>query len=511
MPTFEFAAVRGIQGGRSYYVASVPFSILARLLAIDTGNTLDRSQRDVDERRATAVAKYIGENPHSFVIPALTGIIQAENLQFIEHKSGSFVGTIQVPMDAEIKLFDGQHRAVGIMKAVKDAKGVPPSEVPVQLFTDMTLEARKQAFADINSNAKAVSASLNQAYNLRDESTQRIAALAEMSPFSELIEYQKNAVSGKSRKMFALKTLIEATQYLLNIRKRDMPASSQIDMAARFWDMVSYPAGWNSYFTNPAFTSETGRNELITFHGVGLLALGRLGGMLISAGYGRDDDMKRAIGYLHDISFKRLSNEWTDICVTPELNMISNVDAQKKTAQRLFDFIRMKDAARSEMPQQQTSDEAERPVTNLPAEETSTVTPDDAVEFAVLIDQGDSAVSTMLPLMFGMKDFFSVDEFDQAEKYLADKEDDEDVLPVGNSDWYNPFHAAVSELIAFQVESSIIKNCISQAIVKLEAQGRISYLEIKAITKGHIDGDRSKTAFDLDAFKKTHAEKGGAV
>jgi len=463
MPTFEFAAVRGIQGGRSYYVASVPFSILARLLAIDTGNTMDRSQRDVDKRRAKAVAKYIGDNPRSFVIPALTGIIQAENMQFIEHKDGSFVGTIQVPMDAEIKLFDGQHRAVGIMKAVKEFQGIPPSEVPVQLFTDMSLEDRKQAFADINSNAKAVSASLNQAYNLRDERTQCLASLAEIPVFAGKIEYQKNAVAGKSDKRFALKSLIEATQHLLNLSKKDVPTTAQLELAQRFWDMAAWPAGWNRHLTDYAFNAEAGRNELITFHAVGLLALGRLGGLLLKAGYGHEDDMKRAIGYLHDISLKRISNDWTNVCVTELLNMISTADAQKATAQKLFDFIRSKDAEAGVAPQAQSVEE-----------QAATPAPKTVLELF-------AAKQIQLAVMMHMLGF-SHSEFDGEQLKQADEAIDALDCDDADADFKRRFSAAAAAMNDAAAETSdpdLLMRCLT-AIGQLP---HISYLAAKAQIK----------------------------
>jgi len=339
IPTFEFAAVKGIQGGRGYYLASIPFSILSRLLAIDAGNTLDRSQRDVDAKRAKAVSKYIIENSTSFVIPGLTGVINAENIGFIEHCDGSFVGTMQVPMDAEIKLFDGQHRAVGIMEAIKECAAVRSSTVPVQLFTDMTLADRQQAFSDINSHAKSVSASLNHAYNLRASGTQALAALAREPMFHGIIEYQRNAVSGKSPKIFSLKTLIEASRLLLSVSARDDINEEQIELAKVFWNYIQFPAGWTTRQRNPSFTGDIGREELITFHSVALLAMGRLGRMLFNAGYSSDDNLRLALGHLSSLSFKRTDPRWQGVCVNDDLTMLSNVSAQKALAEAMFEHI----------------------------------------------------------------------------------------------------------------------------------------------------------------------------
>lgn len=499
---FEFPAVRGIQGGRQYFATCIPFRALSRMLAIDTGNTLDRSQRDVDEKRAKALAAYIQDNQQGFVIPSLTGVINADDLQFTEHKEGTFAGTISVPMDAEIKLFDGQHRAVGILLAIKECAGLGGNSVPVQLFTDMPLAARQQAFSDINSNAKAVSTSLNQTYNKRDEATQALADIAANGPLGSHIEYEKNSVAGKSEKFFALKNVVDANRILLKLGKKVAPTADQIEFAKHWWKKIARVVKWENTLIFDGFTAERGRDEFITYHAVGLMALARLWNIISAHGYFTDDHIAEIERRMWDINFTRSNPCWRGLCVSDDGKMISGIKAQEATAQEIYRQLNLPDAA-VYLENSQTAELEE----SIPSD---AAIPSEAVEFAVLVENGHDQAATILTLMFGVKDFFSIHEFDQAEKYLAAIEDDEEVMPIGHSEWYSPFRAAVAELVAFQVESNIIKTCITQAIAKLEAQGRISYLEIKAITKLHMVGEGSKPEFDLEAFKKTHADKGGA-
>lgn len=332
MPRFEFPAVVSMQGYKKYYMAAIPFGALSRLLAIDIGNTLERSQRDVSDQRAKKVSEYIQDNPKGFVIPGLTGVINSNDVIFTEHKDGCMVGTMSVSMDAEIKLFDGQHRAVGIIEAIKQHSDLRSNTVPVQLFTDMSLAERQQAFSDINGNAKLTSKSLNQAYNKRDQQTQELTKLASLNiAFYGKVEFEKNSVSGRSEKLFALKTLIESNRVLLGLGKSSLVHQEIKSVADDWWSAVCHPAMWSNSDITPA----DGRNEFITFHAVGLLALARLGYFVIQ----HNEDINDIAEKLNEVDFSRANKDWVDVCVTPDGKMISGVDAQLKTALKIAEKV----------------------------------------------------------------------------------------------------------------------------------------------------------------------------
>ncbi len=344
MPRFEFPAVVSIQGAKKYYMAAIPFGALSRLLAIDTGNTLERSQRDVSEQRAKKVAEYIQGNPSGFVIPGLTGVINSQDVIFTEHKEGCMVGTMSVSMDAEIKLFDGQHRAVGIIQSIKQHSELRSNTVPVQLFTDMSLTERQQAFSDINGNAKLTSKSLNQAYNQRDQQVQELTKVSTLNiAFYGRVEFEKNAVSGKSDKLFSLKTLIDANKLLLALDKDSEVTKSLAAYANDWWTAVNKPALWNN--TAIAETSAVGRELFITFHAVGLMALAKLGSFVFSS----NADVSTIADGLAAVNFSRENSEWIGLCVDADGKMISGADAYLKTAVKLAKLVGLKLTAAQEM------------------------------------------------------------------------------------------------------------------------------------------------------------------
>lgn len=289
MPTFEFPGVRGIQGEKAYYTIAIPFRALARLLAIDTGNTMDRSQREVDQRRAAAVTSYIQNNPGGFVLPSLTGVISHSDIDFSEHKEGSLVGTIKL--------------------------------------------SRQQAFADINSTAKTVSASLNSAYDHRNISSQHIAKMIDkVDGWINQIEWDKAACAGKSEKLFPFKAVIDATRLFLGKGSREDITEHDAYCAGDFWARAVVPAQWRNPRLWPDHSCVAGRESYITYHVVGLKALALWGRQVIESG----TDIEVGIDRLCKVApFSRYASHWEGKCTDSEGRMKSNKDALIATVRYL--------------------------------------------------------------------------------------------------------------------------------------------------------------------------------
>ncbi|EBF3227175.1 DGQHR domain-containing protein, partial [Salmonella enterica subsp. enterica serovar Derby] len=112
---FEFPAIRGQQAGREQYVLFAPMNMLRRILAPDNeGDVMSRSQRELNRTRAKKITNYLTEGydtKSDYILGTLTGNID-KAVKFTAAKDArGDVGTIFIPMDANIKLFDGQHRS----------------------------------------------------------------------------------------------------------------------------------------------------------------------------------------------------------------------------------------------------------------------------------------------------------------------------------------------------------------------------------------------------------------
>ncbi|MDD8662733.1 DGQHR domain-containing protein [Escherichia coli] len=209
---FEFPASRGLQGNTLILLMNVPGRTLSRVLASDNyGHTLERSQREINKSRVKKFYEYLVEaakNKEPFIIPALVGNC-ASHVEF-EEFGNTNVGVVRFPMDAEIKLFDGQHRAAGISQFCRDYDMT--LHVPLMMTLQLPLETRKQFFSDINNNGSKPSAAINMAYNGRDKiAKDMVSFLSSHAVFSEITDFEHNIVPAKSDLWISFKPLRDAT------------------------------------------------------------------------------------------------------------------------------------------------------------------------------------------------------------------------------------------------------------------------------------------------------------
>lgn len=209
---FEFPASRGLQGDTLILLMNVPGRTLARVLASDNyGHTLERSQRELNKSRVKKFYEYLvaaAENKEPFIIPPLVGNC-ASHVEF-EEFGNTNVGVVRFPMDAEIKLFDGQHRGAGITMFCREYD--TPLFVPLMMTLQLPLKTRQQFFSDINNNVSKPSAAINMAYNGRDQVAQTMVSfLSTHSVFSEITDFEHSVVPAKSDLWISFKAIGDAT------------------------------------------------------------------------------------------------------------------------------------------------------------------------------------------------------------------------------------------------------------------------------------------------------------
>lgn len=209
---FEFPASRGLQGDTLILLMNVPGRTLSRVLASDNyGHTLERSQRELNKSRVKKFYEYLvaaAENKEPFIIPPLVGNC-ASHVEF-EEFGNTNVGVVRFPMDAEIKLFDGQHRGAGITMFCREYD--TPLFVPLMMTLQLPLKTRQQFFSDINNNVSKPSAAINMAYNGRDQVAQTMVSfLSTHSVFSEITDFEHSVVPAKSDLWISFKAIGDAT------------------------------------------------------------------------------------------------------------------------------------------------------------------------------------------------------------------------------------------------------------------------------------------------------------
>src|SRR5690242_278824 len=102
-----------------------PLRLIPRLFVFDEEELTAelRAQRTLNRARVPEIARYILDNPSSYVFSALTASINAD-VRFEsfdgETGGGERLGTLTIPMEAKFVINDGQHRRAGIQQALAE-------------------------------------------------------------------------------------------------------------------------------------------------------------------------------------------------------------------------------------------------------------------------------------------------------------------------------------------------------------------------------------------------------
>lgn len=204
--TYSFPAVRGIQAGREYYAAQIPFPILSKLFVFDEEPVpaQHRAQRVLNERRAQEIADYVVENPAEYVLPALTASVSAE-MRFEPVAGAASLGTLHIPLDATVLINDGQHRRKAIEVALRNRPVLARETIAVTIYFDQGLRRAQQMFADINGTQVKPSSAISTLYDQRKPFNGWVLeVLARLPDIAARIDHENASVGAKSTKLWSL-------------------------------------------------------------------------------------------------------------------------------------------------------------------------------------------------------------------------------------------------------------------------------------------------------------------
>lgn len=324
----EMPAIRGIQAGRPYYLVTMPMSYIKRLICFDNApNVLDRSQRDINSTRVKKISQYMQDNLESYVLPSLTGVINGEPEFVAANEQMPNVGILKFDFDMDVNLFDGQHRASGIIDAVQKLVELRADQVGVQLYQCMSLEERQTAFSDVNLNTVKPSTSISTTYDHRNPVSQFVVNMTrDHLAFNDYVDYERSVISGNSTYLFTVKNIKDATMKLINYKTGDALDKETQDLVSNFWSICDEALGWEDTRMNG--TANQLRDEKICTHGVFINALG-IAGNLVYNQYRSHDALKM----MNTLDVSRYSEQFNNRCLCPATGkMIANVTAAKLTA-----------------------------------------------------------------------------------------------------------------------------------------------------------------------------------
>ncbi|OMC01069.1 DNA sulfur modification protein DndB [Mycobacterium sp. NS-7484] len=283
---YVFPAIRGVQAGREYYVTMCPLRLIPRLFLFNEEELPPemRAQRQLNKARVPEIARYIIENPTSYIFSALTASVNADvRFESIAGSNGPAerVGTLTIPWSATFVINDGQHRRAAIQQALAENPALGDETIAIVMYIDIGLDRCQQMFADLNRYAIRPAKSIGVLYDHRDPLAAISRLVVSQNPLlSDLTEMETSNLAPRSRKLFTLSALHTATAALLNEIDIDS-LTERVDLAAQYWRVIAdqFPA-WQQVYRGEISAGEV-RQDFIHTHSIALHALGRVGNSLL--------------------------------------------------------------------------------------------------------------------------------------------------------------------------------------------------------------------------------------
>ncbi len=307
-----FAALRGIQAGREYFVIMCPLKLVPKIFLFNEEEVPPevRAQRTLNKARIPKIVEYLVKNREDYILSSLTASVDARvkfvpvNLEWSATVRDSIkLGFLVIPMDCRIILNDGQHRRAAIEKALKDCPELGDDTISVVLHVDAGLKRSQQMFADLNRYSVRPSQSLALLYDHRSAMARGVKKIMnEVSIFKRRIELERTSISNRSQKLFTLSSLYQALKAFWGKKDKDSVDEKEIRLAIDYWETVTENIMEWQLILNGELTPAEARKEYVHVHGVVLQALGALGHQLINE---HPDDWEEKLEKLMEINWSR--------------------------------------------------------------------------------------------------------------------------------------------------------------------------------------------------------------
>lgn len=317
---YRFPVVKGIQAGKSYYIAMVPLKMIARVFPDEIEYVLPehRAQRKLNESRIPEIKNYILQNRDSYVFSALAASIDGE-YEFVPANQDN-IGTLEVSLDAHFLINDGQHRKAAILAALEEEEKLGEETISVVFFEDYGLERSQQMFTDLNKHAVKTSNSIAELYDSRDQLavvTRKI--IAAIPFFDEYVDKERDMLGKYSSSLFTLNNIYNANKKIL---KRNDCNDEFERFAISFWkEIVNHMLLWSDMNSRNISKTEL-REKYIAAQAVVILAFGRIGGYIYESK--NREALLNNIKKIEDIDWRRNADVWRLRVIKSNGRMINN-------------------------------------------------------------------------------------------------------------------------------------------------------------------------------------------
>lgn len=280
MTTFEYSlpAVRASQAGRDFFVSMCPAAMLGTLFRDDSDAADIDAKPGLNPERVPEITRYIVGNPASYVLPAITAVVDSEiRFDGPNGDTPASSGVVNIPMSAKLLLLDGQHRVAALKAAIAKDEKLASESVALVLFVDRGFRHVNKLFTDLKCNERKTPSSLRVFRADNDEIADITKALIDRIPaFDGMIEMSRSTISNRSRKLFTLSALYQANKILLSDRKAE-PFEENLQVAIEFWTEVAAQFPEWSEVKEGSLSPADLRKQVVHVHGIALSAMARAG------------------------------------------------------------------------------------------------------------------------------------------------------------------------------------------------------------------------------------------
>ena len=308
---YSFPAVRGQQAGKPFYIATCPLRIIPKIFMYDEEEVPVelRSQRTLNKSRIPEMARYLLDSPEDYVFSALTASVGTE-VELKNSEENPNLGTLVVPMDAQILINDGQHRRAAIEEAIKESPELGQDNIAVLFFVDEGLKRSQQMFADLNKYAVRPSSSLATLYDHRDQASEIARYLAmNAKPFIGFTEFERSSVSVRSNKIFTLSGIKQANRALFGKGSKEGFNEEEKTKAVAFWNKLNDNMPEWQQVQNKTLSAPEFRQEFLSAHGIGLQAIASVGHYILKL---EENEQDQYLAKLGKINWLKSNPAWSN-------------------------------------------------------------------------------------------------------------------------------------------------------------------------------------------------------
>lgn len=315
-------AIRGRMGGREYYTVSMKIKTVPRFFEFQNYKALEpeqRAQRVLNKQRVPAIRDYLLENPDGYVFSSITASYELPDgidgsTLFEPYDDGSDIGILNLPMEADLLINDGQHRRAGIAAALEEDPSIGEDSISVVLFPFEDNDRAQQMFSDLNRTAQPTTKSLNILYDHRDRlSNITMSLTTTVDAFVGRVDKERASLSRRSPALITLGSLHDGTKELLG-EVTDDTFGEKLDLAVAFWQTVASAIRPWADVAAGRTTGPQVRELTICTHAVTLRAIGAAGRGLVA--HSPDVWASRIRETFADVDWSRTNPAWEGVVIS---------------------------------------------------------------------------------------------------------------------------------------------------------------------------------------------------